>query len=340
MSFVVFSPRDAVFAGLLAERLTALNGAPAEHFTVEPRRDAPASVDGAALTWGGARLDAARGVYVGGFRYEDPVLPPPSLEADWSFWQSRHVLRQQSYSFMWSLLSRVEAAGVRLYNPPSSHLNLFCRQRPLDQLRAAGLPAVATTLTNDPAMAAEVQARFQTTVWRPANGRAAWQIFREKQRRHVIGADRPPALLAPAAHGVLTRLYVVNGEIALALAAAPPARDAAERFEVMLGIDPATLPGAAAAARRATEVLNLNWATLTALTNDAGLTIYDVDPDPAVDDLPPTIQAHLADALACGMIGRPIPAPPANLREPRETLLLRRMLVIQFEMEATKHAPA
>lgn len=339
MSFVVFSPRDAVFAGLLAERLAELNGAPADHFTIEPRRDAPASVDGAALTWAGVRLDAARGVYVGGFRYEDPVLPPPSLEADWSFWQSRHVLRQQSYSFMWSLLARVEAAGVRLYNPPSSHLNLFCRQRPLDQLRAAGLPAAATTLTNDPAMAAEVQARHQTTVWRPANGRAAWQVFRDKQRQHLVGADRPPVLLAPAAPGVLTRLYVVNGDIALALTAAPPARDAVERFEVLLGVDPATLPGAVDAARRATEVLNLNWAALTALVTDTGLTFYDVDPDPAIDDLPTAVQTHLADALACGMIGRPVPAAPTQLRAPRDTLLLRRMLVIQFEMEATKHAP-
>ncbi|HRQ80226.1 MAG TPA: hypothetical protein PKZ97_03835 [Azospirillaceae bacterium] len=339
MSFVVFSPRDAVFAGLLAERLATLNGAPAEHFAVEPRQEAPASVDGVALTWGGVRLDAARGIYVGGFRYEDPVLPPPSLEADWSFWQSRHVLRQQSYSFMWSLLSRVEAAGARLYNPPSAHLNLFCRQRPLDQLRAAGLPAVATTLTNDPAMAAEAQARHQTTVWRPANGRAAWQVFRDKQRQHLVGADRPPVLLAPAAPGVLVRLYVVNGEIALALTAAPPARDAVERFEVLLGVDPATLPGATDAARRATEVLNLNWAILTALSDDDGVTFYDVDPDPAMDDLPAAVQAHLADALACGMIGRPIPAAPAALREPRDTLLLRRMLVIQFEMEATKHAP-
>lgn len=339
MSFVIFSPRDAVFAGLLAERLAELSGAPADHFIIEPRPDAPASVDGAALSWGGVRLDAARGVYVGGFRYEDPVLPPPSLEADWSFWQSRHVLRQQSYSFMWSLLSRVEAAGVRLYNPPSSHLNLFCRQRPLDQLRAAGLAAAATTLTNDPAVAAEAQARHETTVWRPANGRAAWQVFRDKQRRHLIGADRPPVLLAPAAPGVLTRLYVVNGEIALALSAAPPARDAVERFEVMLGIDPATLPGAAEAARRAAEVLNLSWTALTALVTDQGLTFYDVDPDPAADDLPPAVQAHLADALACGMTGRAIPAPPADLRAPRETLLLRRMLAIQFEMEATKHAP-
>lgn len=340
MSFVVFSPRDAVFAGRLAQRLAELNGTPPARFSVEPRGDAPAAVAGDALTWDGVRLDAARGVYLGGFRYEDPVLPPPSLEADWSFWQSRHVLRQQSYSFMWSLLSRVEAAGVRLYNSPSAHLNLFCRQRPLDQLRAAGSPAVAATLTNDPATAEAAQARSPLTVWRPANGRAAWQPFRDKQRRHLVGADRPPVLLAAAGTGVLVRLYVVNGDIALALGAAPPARDAVERFELLLGIDPATLPGAAAAARRAGEILNLNWMVLTVLANDDGVTIYDVDPDPAADDLPSAVQAHLADALACAMTGRAIPAAPANLREPRDTLLLRRMLVIQFEMEATKHAPA
>lgn len=340
MTFVVFSPRDAVFAGRLAQRLADLNGAPPSRFAVDPRGDAPAAVDGTTLTWGDVRLDQARAVYLGGFRYEDPVLPPASLEADWSFWQSRHVLRQQSYSFMWSLLSRVEAAGVRLYNPPSAHLNLFCRQRPLDLLRAAGLPAVQTTLTNDPAVAEATQARSDVTIWRPVNGRAAWQPFRDKQRRHLVGNDRPPVLLASAGPGALVRLYVVNGEIALALTAAAPAREASERFEVLLGVDPATLPGAADVAKRATEALNLNWGVLSVLVHDDGVTVYDVDPDPAADDLPPNVQAHLADALACGMTGRPPPAPPAALREPRETLMLRRMLVIQFEMEATKYAPA
>lgn len=339
MTIALFAPPGARFPRLVADRLTALTGDAPRRFTVEPDGDAPAAVDGAATTWDGMRVDQASAAWITGFRYEDPVLPAAGEDADWSLWQTRHVRRQQGYSFMWSFFSRVEAAGVRLYNPPSALLDLFCRQRPLDVLRARGLPAVSVVVTNDPQVADAVRQRSETTVWRPAAGRAAWQIFRDKQRRHLVGPDKPPVLLAAAEAGVLLRIYTANGAVALALAAAPPAREAVERFERFQTVAPASIAGVDAVGKAA-ETLGLNWAVFTVLSRPDGLTIYDVDPDPAVDDLPAALRDVLAGALAHALAGRPVPAAPAAETAERDALLLRRMLVIQFEMEATKHAPA
>lgn len=339
MSIVLFSPPGARFPRLVADRLAALTGQAPRHFALEPNQDEPAALDGPVLTWGGVRVDQASAVWVSGWRYEDPVLPPPSDDADWSLWQCRHVLRQQSYSFLWSFFSRVEAAGVKFYNPPSALLNLFCRQRPLDALRAHGLPAAAVAVTNDPAVAEDVQKRAALTVWRPTTGRGAWQIFRDKQRRHLVGPDKPPIMLASAEDGTLLRVYVANGAVALILAAAPPAHEEVERFEQFHAIDPAAVCGLEAVPAAA-QALGVNWGVFTLLTRPDGVTIFDVDPDPAADDLPAGLRKHLADALAHALIGRPLPAAPRDGVEQRETLLLRRMLTIQFEMEATKHAPA
>jgi hypothetical protein len=340
MTIAIFAPRGADIADDIARRVAARTDAPAHRFSVDPTAAEPAAVDGAAVSWGGVRLDRASAVFITGFRYEDPVLPPVAgVEADWSLWQARHVLRQQGYSFCWSFFSRLEAAGVKLYNPPSVLLNLFCRQRPLDMLRAAGLPAVATTVTNDPAAAEAVQGRGGVTVWRPATGRAAWQVFRDKQRRHLVAADKPPVMLVTAAPGPVLRVYVVNGAVALVLIAAPPAHEGVERFEVFKSLDPASVPGVAVVSAAA-EKLGLNWGVFTVVAGENGVTIFDVDPDPVIADLPVALREHLTEALACGLSGAPLPPPPTDTAEQRETLLLRRMLTIQFEMEATKHAPA
>lgn len=337
MTIAVFAPRDAAFARRLTARIAALSGQPAALFPVDPDGDVPAALDGAALTWGGQRLDQASAVFISGFRYEDPVLPPADDTVDWSFWQCRHVLRQQSYSFCWSFFSRLEASGTALYNPPSALLKLFARSQPLDALRAAGLTTPTVTLTNDPAVAEDVQQRHPAVVWRPATGRAAWQLFHDKQRRHLVGADKPPVMLAPAQAGMLLRVYVIDGQIALAFTAAPPAREDVERFELTRCIDPADIPGIDRLATAA-QALGLRWAAFTVVCGEHDVTVYDVDADPATGDLPPSLQGHLAEALACALTGRPLPAAPAGGQAPRDTLLLRRMLVIQFEMEATKYA--
>lgn len=337
MTIAVFAPRDAAFARRLTARVAALSDQPARLFPVDPDGEVPAALNGSELSWGGEPLGQASTVFISGFRYEDPVLPPADDAVDWSFWQCRHVLRQQSYSFCWSFFSRLEATGAALYNPPSALLKLFARSQPLDALRAAGLTTPAVTLTNDPVLAEEAQQRHPAVVWRPATGRAAWQLFRDKQRRHLVGADKPPVLLAPAQAGMLLRVYVIDGQIALAFTAAPPAREDVERFELTRCVDPAAIPGLDRLAAAA-QVLGLRWAAFTVVSGEQDVTVYDVDADPVVGDLPPSLQGHLAEALACALTGRPLPAAPAEGLAPRDTLLLRRMLVIQFEMEATKHA--
>lgn len=336
MPYAVLAPSDSTFARKVAAALTAASGADVPRFTIEPSADQTGGVDGTTVMLGGIRLDSADGIFITGFRYEDPVLPPAGGDVDWSLWQSRHVLRQQGYSFMWTMLSRIEAAGVPLFNPPSALLSAFCRARPLDLIRAAGLKVPHITVTNDAAVAERLQSAGGLVVWRPVTGRAAWQLFRAKQRRALLGPDRPPVMLAPAIDGAMLRCYVVAGKVALVVGTVPSSREGLERFELIVPTPSASVAGIGDVTKAA-EALGLRWGCFTIIATADGPVIYDVDPDPVADDLPVRLRDHLAQALACGMTGQPLPAEPGGDAEERPTLLLRRMLTIQFEMEQTKH---
>ena len=71
----------------------------------------PVTLDAAGVSWNGVRLESLEAIFVHGFRYEDPVLPPADSACDWSLWQIGAVVRQQSWSFLYSVWSRLEQAG-------------------------------------------------------------------------------------------------------------------------------------------------------------------------------------------------------------------------------------
>lgn len=288
------------------------------------------------VRWNG--LDAAgfTAAYVHGFAYENPVLPPAEPSVDWAWWQAGHLRRQQTHSFLLSALSRLEAAGLPLWNPPSAHLAAFSRPALLDRLRSADIAVPETLCTNDAEAAEAFRARHGLPVWRPVTGPGPWQIFRPRQQRHLLAPDKPPVLLAAIAPGALVRAHVVGRAVALAHDVALPTDEGLERFELFRPLDPAAVAGIEAAVR-AVAVLGLRFGAVTLAAAPDGAVVYDVDPDPVFTDQPAPVAERLIDALAHALLGRPLPA--ADLWEPAErpTLLTRRMLRLPFEMERSKH---
>jgi len=301
----------------------------------------PVALDADGVSWNGVRLERLEAILVHGFRYEDPVLPPADPACDWSLWQIGAVVRQQSWSFLYSVWSRLEQiGGPRLYNPVSTELAAFDRPGQLDRLDRAGFAVPARLLSNDDGAVAAFQRRHDGAgvVWRPVTGRASWQLFRDRQRRFLVALDKPPVLLAAVVPGPLLRVYVLDGRVVLVLSAAAPSRDGLERLEAMAAV-PGLAPDRLAALGAAASALGLRWACALVVDGTDGPVFYDIDPDPELDDLPAPFAAFLRSSLAAALTGAPLPAASFG-PEPveRPALLLRRMLAIQFDMEQTKYA--
>ena len=49
-----------------------------------------------------------------------------------------------------------------------------------------------------------------------------WQIFRDRQRQHLIAEDKPPVMLAPVVPGLLRRSFVIDGRVVLTVEWAAP----------------------------------------------------------------------------------------------------------------------
>ncbi len=297
------------------------------------------TLDAEGVSWNGTRLEQLDALYVHGFRYEDPVLPPADPVCDWSLWQAGAVIRQQSYSFLYSVWARLEQlGGPRLYNPVSAELAAFDRPGPLDRLARAGFAVPPLLTGNDDDTVAAFQGRYDGVVWRPVTGRAAWQWFQDRQRRHLVGLGKPPVLLAAVMPGPLLRVYVLDGQVALVLATAPPNREGVERLETMIPVTDLS-PAVLETIGRAVTTLGLRWAMALVIDGPDGPVFYDMDPDPELGCLPPPFEAHLNRCLAAALAGIALPAAPFG-PDPleRPALLLRRMLAIQFDMEQSKYS--
>ncbi len=303
--------------------------------SLDGRETVTISADG--VSWERLAPDAFDTLYVHGFQYQEPAVPEAMDGADWSLWQAGYVARQQKQSFLYSVLSRMEAGGVRMFNGPAVHLRGFSKPFDLQALEAGGVRLPDWTATNDGDAADRFRARHETVVWRTVTGRCAWQLFKDRQREALISPQAPPVMLAGVAPGRLIRVFVAEGVPVLSLAFDAPNCEALERMELFGALEP---DDGTRAIARAVAAAGLRWAMILFVDGDGGPVVYDMDPDPVLGELPVDFQEYLADALARALLGEPLDGlrfGDEELRE-RKTLFLRRMHRIQFDIEATKYA--
>lgn len=343
------NPTPAI--GILAPATDPLAGAVAEALAQRDAEDAPIAVrldsdlNGAppltlnqsSATWGETDLQGLTTLWVRGFVYEDPVPPRTPSGADWAVWQIGHTMDEQRFSALCSLLEELERRGVAVVNPLAALRLAFMRPHLVQRLRRAGVATPAVLCTNDPEAAEGFAAEHETVVWRPATGRAAWQLCLAKQRRALFGAEKPPALLASVEAGNLVRSYAYAGEPLLSLLHSPPN---AEGLEMLERVRATTLPEhARAALREAATATGQAWCEATLVVGDRACWVYDLEPDPEWGWLPSGMQGALAEALAARLAGDATAAVTveAETWQERPSLFLRRMLRMLFEMEESKY---
>jgi hypothetical protein len=332
----VFCPVGDRVAGLVLDQLERLAPNAARRFDLDGTD--PVSIDGDGVSWGAAPLTGLEAAYVRGFRFEDPVTPRPKEQADWSLWQPSYVLDQQRYSFDYSLLCRLEATGAKLYNGVEAHLLAAAKFAQLQRLRQQGVAVPAMLCGNDDGAVGAFCEAHEKVLWRTGTGRCAWQLFLDKQRRFLVAPSKPPVILAALAAGRLLRAFVFDGRPVLGLETLAPECENLEFLEACRWVD---VVGDADVLRAAARAAGANWCQILYVSTDDGPVVYDVDPDPVLEELPAAVREYLTAAVAHGLLGRlPELAPTKALREEafeRQSLFLRRMLRILFRMERSKY---
>lgn len=293
------------------------------------------AIDPENLTWRGEALTTLDKVWVNGFRYTNPVMPPPMEGADWSVWQYGYLAEQQRWSACYSLLCELVRRGVAVWHGPGLYMGDFMKHAQLASLGRAGLSIPPLVCVNTPEDAAAFGARWPQVVWRPATGRAAWQLFQRKQRLALADPGKAPILLAEAREGHLLRVYMLAGRPILCLKQYAPANQAPhetlERLHLMT-------PPRVAELEQAAAVVGLRWGVFTCLWDEERLSFYDVDPDPVLDWLPAVFRDHLVAALAAALAETaPPPALDIDLPLERPNLFLRRMTRILYDFENSKY---
>jgi hypothetical protein len=336
-----------VTAGLFAEpgnrqvqqlqrRIEALAPGAARVFDLSPSAFMAATIADTGVYWDGVNVAQLKTAYIHGFSYANPVIPPALPDTDWSVWQVHDTAQQQSYSFAHSAFGELARRGVTVVNPPAVHVQNFMKVDLLEDLRQAGLRVPELLCTNDADAAQAFAERVGRAVWRPTTGRAAWQLFGDKQREHLFLPDKPPILLAEAVTGPLIRAYVLAGRPALYLKRTPPADvPIPERLEALQAVD---RPGLDEPVQRLVQTLGLSWGQVFFVLSEDRPYVYDVDVDPILDWLPDEHREALTDGLARSLLGLEFVKPEVSSEpQARPTLFLRRMLRAVFDLETAKY---
>ncbi len=285
----------------------------------------------------GVDLSTFDRVWVHGFTYENPIIPAVDLNRDWSVWQVDYLLDQQAYSSRFSLLRELERRGVQVVNPVALHLEAYVLFGLLEKLRSRGYQLPELFCGNRAPAAERFSQAHETVLWRPATGRASWQIFGEKQRKAFVATDKPPVILAAAKPGPVIRAYLAGRRVVLCLKhhspSPTPPLESLERFWAVPCADEVR-----STLEKLADEIGLQWGSITYVEGPNGPWIYDIDVDPILDWMPTGHQTFLIRTLAAVLTGNT--PPTADSDEPRllerPNLFLRRMLHILFQFEMSK----
>lgn len=295
------------------------------------------SLDADRLELAGIDLAALEAVWVHGFSYENPVIPRPETRQEWSVWQVDYLSQQQRYSALFSLLEELARRGVKLFNAPQAYIQSYRMFSFLEELRSLGFLVPKLVCTNDPDAAGEFMHEHDPVIWRLATGRSAWQLFREKQVRAFVHPSKPPVILGEAVSGPLQRAYLLNGKVVSCIESRSPRfTPPLETLEVLWEVSCAQ---SAQDLESLAQRTGLEWAVVSFVPGQDGPLIFDCDPDPVLDWLPPVQQGYILDILAGFLSGKPtVAVEPPQFDQERPSLFLRRMMGILFQFEASKQS--
>lgn len=340
MNIGLFAPRHNPQAIRLAEQINALAPGNCHLFYTALLGEEVIAMDSGKILWDGIEIDRLERAYLHGFRHMDPLVPSSADGLDWGFWQSGYIADQQRYSILYSICTELQRRGVELINPPSSHLLNFTKGEQLERLRRTGVQVPELLCSNDREQVNEFTNRCGTALWRPATGRAAWQLFTPRQRDALVGPTKPPTLLAQLIDGPLLWAYQFGEETALVHGYSPAQTTPIEMLESFKAVPKADYSDQSGELTKCTDA---KWRRIQFILHEGTPWIYDLDPDPLLAHLPLSFQNHLINYLAHRLLGRASPPPPPELfahGHQRPTLYLRRMLQILFDIEVTKYPTA
>ncbi|WP_320170672.1 hypothetical protein [Maridesulfovibrio sp.] len=284
--------------------------------------------------WNDIELTELNYAYVHGFSFQSPVVPNHGGERDWSVWQADYPAQQQKYSFLHSLFTRLERHGVRMITPVEALQAMFAKHHLLQNLSRDGFSVPEMLVTNVPQEAEKFCEKHEIVIWRPQNGKAAWQLCLEKQRTAIIHPDLPPPILASAIKGPVVRSWIFNGNPLLTLRSAPPSAAVPERLEQLSTFDSSPFEKELS---RLAETLGAPWFQVLFVPQGKHLWIYDIDTDPIYDWLPEIYADTLTNNLVAGLVGTPAAQKNEDSSAKRPAIFLRRMLRILFDFENCKY---
>lgn len=337
MKIGVFANRSNNQARMIFETVNLLDGLQCEFYNLSINPVDEVSLDKSHISWNGSNLEELDIAYIHGFCFMNPVIPSTDDEKDWSLWQPDYLVEQQKYSFLLSTFKELKRRGVTLINPPDAHIQSFMKFSLLEQLSRSDFSVPELLCSNHMPTVKEFCSNNELTLWRPATGKATWQMFLDKQRDHLIKEDTPPVLLAEGKNGPLIRGFFYNGKPLLMLKFGRPQPSPPEKLEQFSLFEDY---GIAEKLKHLNESLGAKWLLVFFIINEGKPWIYDIDVDPILDWLPDLYRKYLIKQLAYSMAGiEKERLLPEDIDSPveRPVFFLRRMLQILFEFEKSKY---
>jgi hypothetical protein len=338
----IFSDSNSTdsLSGLLQQQLKSIKDTSYHYFNTCLTAQSNVTIDAKRIVWDGVDLSQLKVAFIHGFNYQNPVIPDSSDNKDWALWNADSIIRQQKYSLLFSLFSELQRRGVILVNSIAVLIGNYMKVNMLDCIEGDGLKAVEYLCTNDNKSIKDFCQTDTDSVWRPATGRASWQLFTKKQCNELASLKKPPILLAPIVDGAVRRAYCLNGEVVLVLNQANPSdQSQLERLEMYQSCDYSMFQERLSAL---CNKLNILWAEILFVESEQKLIIYDIEPDPPIEFLPLYYRDYLCQVLANHLLGITEQKPvnkisPKPIIAQRPSLFTRRMLRILFDFERSKY---
>lgn len=263
----------------------------------------------------GQRLDELEAVYVRSL----PSPHPPLVEVGGALvlrrdWFAGYMQARERSGFLMAALLCLEAAGVRLVNPPQAGAAMQSKPLQLELLRRLGAPLPRTLISNDPQQirafhAAEV-ASGGDVIFKPLLGGAITRLLDGAVLDQLEAVRAAPVIFQQRIHGDDIRVVLVGDRLVSAVAIRTPQphldfRDDPVYCSGSAAYEPVLLPEAVLAlCRRAAAACGLVFAGIDLKHTPGGEWLFlELNSSPVYLDVERKLEHPISAALAELLIG-------------------------------------